>query len=96
LFGVVSAWKLHPGWRHHLKSCTNIVAFKSLGVTSLTIQKKTVAGTQKRITDPNTSSLAVTPTDNLSSPKRERKEEGEVAVKTSADDQLALVATGIT
>ena len=61
----------------------------------MTSQKKPVAKTRKRVSDPNTSSLAVTPTDDLASPKTGRNEEGEVTVKTSADEQLASMASGI-
>lgn len=79
LFGVVSACELHPGWRHHLKCCTNMVAFKSL--RSYWLDKPKKPGCQDT-QEPNTPSLAVTPTDNLPSPKRGRNEEGEVTVKT--------------
>lgn len=59
-------------------------------------KKTTVVKTQKRVSDSNASSLAVTPTDKSSSSPKRGRNEVEATVKTSAKRQLASVATGIT
>lgn len=92
MLGVVSAWKLHPGWKHHLRHCANTVVLKSL--RHYWLEKLTISNCQdkKRV---SSSSLVVTPIDKLSSTKRGRNEEWELTVKTLADKQWRRKVRGI-